>query len=425
MVKMELPASQSQSASTQSATVELVEAIQGLISAVGKVDGISSFKGVAASKAKEYGQSYIVPAATAAETLVKGVVQDVAKLTQKYMSDVDGKSHDSEKLKEQMEQLSMAQAALNSAMDTAKSIPDKGVSGTIVSALQGKMSANDAKAKKYKKLYDDFMKYDGTSSDIFSDLDGLESAFNTGISEILKGFNKGAGTYGEFDTSQSRAWTVAASNDEQEIKSERKLDMSRDGKSFGDYLFTGENAADVTNDIGKDVSKESGKKGARDIDFDNLMAENGDYRPRSERIKAKNEIKVGQFEGAFTIAGDALSAYSFASGTVDDMGEGKTAGQAVAHNGGGIIAGEAGALLGTGLIALAPVDVPVLLGFTVVAGAGVLASSIYNYEYDHNKLFHSFMNGIGNFLDKEVINPRNEVYKEQGQSVMKYTPYPY
>ena len=92
---------------------------------------------------------------------------------------------------------------------------------------------------------------------------------------------------------------------------------------------------------------------------------------------------------------------------------------------GGIIAGEAGALLGTGLIALAPVDVPVLLGFTVVAGAGVLASSIYNYEYDHNKLFHSFMNGIGNFLDKEVINPRNEVYKEQGQSVMKYTPYPY
>ena len=237
MVKMELPASQSQSASTQSATVELVEAIQGLISAVGQVDGISSFKGVAASKAKEYGQSYIVPAATAAETLVKGVVQDVAKLTQKYMSDVDGKSHDSEKLKEQMEQLSMAQAALNSAMDTAKSIPDKGVSGTIVSALQGKMSANDAKAKKYKKLYDDFMKYDGTSSDIFSDLDDLESAFNTGISEILKGFNKGAGTYGEFDTSQSRAWTVAASNDEQQIKSERKLDLSKKGKSFGDMQW--------------------------------------------------------------------------------------------------------------------------------------------------------------------------------------------
>ena len=52
MVKMELSASQSQSTSTQSATVELVEAIQDLISAVGKVDGISSFKGVAASKAK-------------------------------------------------------------------------------------------------------------------------------------------------------------------------------------------------------------------------------------------------------------------------------------------------------------------------------------------------------------------------------------
>ena len=425
MVKMELPASQSQSASTQSATVELVEAIQGLISAVGQVDGISSFKGVAASKAKEYGQSYIVPAATAAETLVKGVVQDVAKLTQKYMSDVDGKSHDSEKLKKQMQQIAMAQSALNSAMDTAKSIPDKGVSGTIVSALQGKMSANDAKAKKYKKLYDDFMKYDGTSSDIFSDLDDLENAFNTGISEILKGFNKGAGTYGEFDTSQSRAWTVAASNDEQQIKSERKLDLSKKGKSFGDYLFTGENATDVTNDIGKDVSKESGKKGSRDINFDNLMAENGEYLPRSERIKAKNEVKFGRFNDAFKMAGNILNVYSFASGTVDDIGEGETAGQAVVHNGGGIIAGEAGAAAMTLLIAAAPVDVPVLLGFTVVAGAGVLASSFYNYAYDHNKSFHNFMNGFGNFLDKEIINPRNKVYKEQGQSVMKYTPYPY
>lgn len=425
MVKMELPASQSQSAGTQSATVELVEAIQGLTSALNQVNGIANFKGVAASKAKEYGQSYIVPAATAAETLVKGVVQDVAKLTQKYMSDVDGKSHDSEKLKEQMQQIAMAQAALDSAANTAKAIPDKGISGAIVSALQGKMSANDAKSKKYKKLYDDFMKYDGGSTDIFSDLDDLESAFNTGINEILKGFNKGAGTYGEFDTSQSRAWTVAASNDEQEIQSKRNLNMSKDGKSFGDYLFTGENTVDFTNDIGKETTKERGKKGARDLDFDNLMAESGDYRPRSERIKAKNEIKVGQFEGAFTIAGDALSAYSFASGTVDDMGEGKTAGQAIAHNGGGIIAGEAGAAAMTLLIAAAPVDVPVLLGFTVVAGAGVAVSSAYNYAYDHSKLFHSFMNGIGNFLDKEVINPRNEVYKEQGQSVMKYTPYPY
>lgn len=422
---MELPLSQSQSASTQSATAELVESIQGLVSALGRVDGISSFKGVAASKAKEYGQSYIVPAATAAETLVKGVVQDVAKLTQKYMSDVDGKSHDSEKLKEQMQQIAMAQSALDSAMDTAKSIPDKGVSGTIVSALQGKMSANDAKAKKYKKLYDDFMKYDGESTDIFSDLAELESAFNTGINEILKGFNKGAGAYGEFDTSQSREWVTEASSEEQEIKSERDLNLSENGKSFGDYLFTGENAADVTNDIGKDISDESGKKGARDTNFDDLMAENGEYRPRSERIKSKNEVKVGQFDGAFTTAGDALGAYSFASGTADDMEKGKTEGQAIAHNGGGIAASSIGAGGMTLLLAAAPVDVPVLLGTTVIAGTGIGVSALYNYGYDHNKSFHNFINETGNLIDKYYVKPRNKVYKEQGQSVMKYTPNPY
>lgn len=341
------------------------------------------------------------------------------------MSDVDGKSHDSDKLKEQMEQIAMTQKALNSAADTAQAIPDKGIAGAIVSALKGKMSANEAKSKKLKRLYNDFMKYNGKSSSIFSDLDGLEQAFNTGVSEILHGFNKGAGQYGEYDTSQSREWVVEASTDEQEIQSKRNLNMSKDGKSFGDYLFTGENAVDFTNDIGKETTKERGKKGARDLDFDNLMAENGDYRPRSERIKANNEVKVGQFSDAFAMTGGILSTYSFASGAVDDMKDGKTAGQAIAHNGGSIIAGDVGAAGMTMLIAAAPVDVPVLLGITITAGAGIVLSSIYNYAYDHNKSFHNFINGVGNFLDKEIINPRNKVYKEQGQSVMKYTPYPY
>ena len=412
MVKMELPASQSQSASTQSATVELVEAIQGLISAVGQVDGISSFKGVAASKAKEYGQSYIVPAATAAETLVKGVVQDVAKLTQKYMSDVDGKSHDSEKLKKQMQQIAMAQSALNSAMDTAKSIPDKGVSGTIVSALQGKMSANDAKAKKYKKLYDDFMKYDGTSSDIFSDLDDLENAFNTGISEILKGFNKGAGTYGEFDTSQSRAWTVAASNDEQEVKSERKLDLSKKGKSFGDYLFTGENAADA----GLSGSNEyNGKKS----DFLNEEVterhKDGDYATRAMEREATGDAAKA---GVSDFAGKVFDGAMAIKGIDDDMNNGLSAGQAVVHIGGAIAVGEATMKIIKGLKFVAELDA--LPETIVVVGGGILISSLYNYAYDHNKSFHDFVNGIGNFLDKHVIEPQEHKYfKTPGHVVIK------
>ena len=431
MVKMELPASQSQSASTQSATVELVEAIQGLISAVGQVDGISSFKGVAASKAKEYGQSYIVPAATAAETLVKGVVQDVAKLTQKYMSDVDGKSHDSEKLKEQMEQLSMAQAALNSAMDTAKSIPDKGVSGTIVSALQGKMSANDAKAKKYKKLYDDFMKYDGTSSDIFSDLDDLESAFNTGISEILKGFNKGAGTYGEFDTSQSRAWTVAASNDEQQIKSERKLDLSKKGKSFGDYLFTGKNAISYAVDTSKENLNSYGKKGKRNLDYSDMIGDDmKNQTPRSERMNAIKSSKLSTVGESFKLTGYALTGASFGLGMGEDIGKGKSVGQAIAHNSGAIATGAAGSAgMDILLTAIGVADAPVVLTVGLIAGAGILASNYYNYLYDNNAGFHNFVDKTGDWIDKRVVKPyersRKYVYKNNGQSVMKYTVYPY
>lgn len=30
------------------------------------------------------------------------------------------------------------------------------------------------------------------------------------------------------------------------------------------------------------------------------------------------------------------------------------------------------------------------------------------------------VNEIGSFLDEEIINPWSKVYKEQGQSVMKY-----
>lgn len=60
----------------------------------------------------------------------------------------------------------------------------------------------------------------------------------------------------------------------------------------------------------------------------------------------------------------------------------------------------------------------------VVVGGGRLLSSLYNFAYDHNKLFRDFINGAGNFLDKHVIEPLesqgNKHFKNPGYVVMKY-----
>ena len=407
MVKMELSASQSQSTSTLWATNELVEAIQGLVSAVGKVDGISSFKGVAASKAKEYGQSYIVPAATAAETLVKGVVQDVAKLTQKYMSDVDGKSHDSEKLKKQMQQIAMAQSALDSAMGTAKSIPDKGVSGTIISALQGKMSANDAKAKKYKKLYDDFMKYDGTSSDIFSDLDDLESAFNTGISEILKGFNKGAGTYGEFDTSQSRAWTVAASNDENNIsKKVNKIDKTNSSKiSTTNLLFKQLKSDAVNNTLSAGIAI-LGQSGEAKV---NNIVVKGPKQGRSfvmydpshqvDYASGEGAIELSDFAGKGLMVLGAMNTFN-----TDTKKEHETSTQSCVHIAGNIITSSAAGKITEVILSKLCPEAGAAIG-VVKFLSSLVTGAYYESRYNQkNSGLKSKINSFGNYLDKEVKN---------------------
>lgn len=96
------------------------------------------------------------------------------------------------------------------------------------------------------------------------------------------------------------------------------------------------------------------------------------------------------------------------------MEAGKTAGQAIAHNSGGIVAGSIGSAVAI-----------IFLPEEATAGVSVLASSAYNFAYDHFRGFHNFIDQIGNLIDKYYTNPKDKVYREQGQSVMKYTPYPY
>lgn len=297
----------------------------------------------------------------------------------------------------------MAQAALNSAMDTAKSIPDKGVSGTIVSALQGKMSANDAKAKKYKKLYDDFMKYDGTSSDIFSDLDDLESAFNTG-------FNKGAGTYGEFDTSQSRAWTVAASNDENNIsKKVSKIDKTNSSKTSTTNLLFKQLKSDAVNNTLSAGIAILGQSGEAKI---NNVVTKGPKQGRSfvmydpshqmEYVSGEGAVELSHVGGGILTSIGAIQMYQSDTRKYHD-----NIAESAAHIGGSIGSGELAGVSITGLLALIDlipgVDIPAIVIEGLGMGASMVGSAFFDSKYDSNRNFRKKVNSFGDEIKDYMV----------------------
>ncbi len=86
----------------------------------------------------------------------------------------------------------------------------------------------------------------------------------------------------------------------------------------------------------------------------------------------------------------------FVIGMADDMvNQGKTFGQALVHNAGGVLAGIGGGLLVTGAAAVIGVSAPLWL---VLAGAA-LAVAGYDYLYKHNKGFSKTIDTVGNIID--------------------------
>ncbi|MDG3132530.1 hypothetical protein MKL26_05780 [Streptococcus suis] len=108
--------------------------------------------------------------------------------------------------------------------------------------------------------------------------------------------------------------------------------------------------------------------------------------------------KIGQKVApvAKVLTSKTFQAVGFVAGVVDDIAnQGKTFGQAVAHNTRGVLAGIGGVLLVTGAAAVLGVSAP----FVLVAAGAAFAAWGYEQLYQHNKGFRKAVDAVGNVID--------------------------
>lgn len=365
MVKMELPSSKSQASSVKSIGSDLKSKIAAFQSALSGVSGIASFKGVAASKAKEYAESNMRMIAESANDLVDGVVKSVSQLPSEYTGQVDSKSHDSEKLQQSINQLQQQQSTLNSALDAANKLSDSNSSkGSMIGSIKGLQSANSAKLKKQQELLQKLLQFDSNSPRYFDDIDSLFSAFEQAADNVKLDYNASVGSYGSFAVMPKAADKSVRTRNKKQSKT--KFNWQTDTNNITDVAVAG--AKYYFNDIG--------------------------------RISASD---VSNFLGPVECFGAVTDSAFAALGVYSDLQDGKNMGQAIVHNG-------IGMAIGAGVGAL--ISGPIGLSAITAAALGGLAVTIYNKAYDDN--YHGFrknvdklgneVNKIGNSIGEDAKN---------------------
>ena len=357
---MELSSSKSQASSVKSIGSDLKSKIAAFQSALSSVSGIASFKGVAASKAKEYAESNMRTIAESANDLVDGVVKSVSQLPSEYTGQVDSKSHDSEKLQQSINQLQQQQSTLNSALDAANKLSDSNSSkGSMIGNIKGLQSANSAKLKKQQELLQKLLQFDSNSPRYFDDIDSLFSAFEQAADNVKLDYNASSGSYGSF------AVTPKASDAIKKADKSAKTWNKKQSKTKFNWQTDTNNIADMA------------------------VAGAKDYFNGIERISASD---VSKFLGPVEHFGAVTDSAFAALGVYSDLQDGKNMGQAIVHNGIGMAIG-----IGVGALISGPIG----LSAIAATALGGLAVTVYNKAYDDN--YHGFRKGIdkvGNEVNK-------------------------
>lgn len=364
MVKMELPSSKSQASSVKSIGSDLKSKIAAFQSALSSVSGIASFKGVAASKAKEYAESNMRMIAESANDLVDGVVKSVSQLPSEYTGQVDSKSHDSEKLQQSINQLQQQQSTLNSALDAVNKLSDSNSSkGSMIGNIKGLQSANSAKLKKQQELLQKLLQFDSNSPRYFDDIDSLFSAFEQAADNVKLDYNASSGSYGSFAVPPTVNELLKKANSgtkRWDKKHKPDFDWQTDANNAIDMAVAGDK--DYFHGIGKNTVADAGKcVGIAD-----------------------------RFGNAMDIGFGALGVYT-------DMQEGKNLGQAIVHTGAGVVIGAG--------VGLAVAGAPAIVGAALV-GIAVIG---YDYIYDNVKPVHNFIDDIGNNLNRNINSAGNAI----------------
>lgn len=392
MVKMELPSSKSQASSVKSIGSDLKSKIAAFQSALSGVSGIVSFKGVAASKAKEYAESNMRMIAESANDLVDGVVKSVSQLPSEYTGQVDSKSHDSEKLQQSINQLQQQQSTLNSALDAANKLSDSNSSkGSMIGNIKGLQSANSAKLKKQQELLQKLLQFDSNSPRYFDDIDSLFSAFEQAADNVKLDYNASVGSYGSFTVSPKASDVIKKSNEKADDLTSKSSILSV-GKELNDSF---------TDNTLKAGSALIGQMGESKMDE---FLKTG---------KCLSYVESKKLLGTSKITGSLLSIYGNISTFNNDKKKFHENGNEASMHivAGAAISGVANLFI-NGLLSKTEAG-PFVKG-AVNVGADVINSGVFNAIYKNNwKGVRTDLNNIGDKWDKEINDTTKKIKSQE------------
>lgn len=389
---MELSSSKSQASSVKSIGSDLKSKIAAFQSALSSVSGIASFKGVAASKAKEYAESNMRTIAESANDLVDGVVKSVSQLPSEYTGQVDSKSHDSEKLQQSINQLQQQQSTLNSALDAANKLSDSNSSkGSMIGNIKGLQSANSAKLKKQQELLQKLLQFDSNSPRYFDDIDSLFSAFEQAVDNVKLDYNASAGSYGSFAVSPKASDVIKKANEKIDDFTSKSPILSL-GKELNDSFSSNTLKAGsaVIGQMGESKMDEFFKTG-----------------------KCLSYVESKTLLGTSKISDSVLSIYGNISTFNNDQKKFHENGNEASMH---IVAGAAvsgvGKLFINGILSKTEAG-PFVKG-AVKVGADVISSGVFSAIYKNNwKGVRTDLNKVGDKWDKEINNTTRKLESQK------------
>ncbi|EHJ52440.1 T7SS effector LXG polymorphic toxin [Streptococcus macacae] len=202
MVKMVLGSSDTQASSVGTLADNYKAGFEQLVKSIDQLANEDRLSGSAYSNIKNYGSSVVKPLAQAFVLLAEAAKADIKKLPDEYRASVGNEDLDEETLTAQIHALNSTLAtnrATKTAMKRVDSAADTQSFDQAISADEGTKRDLEEKLRKLRE-------YDAKSSGFFNDIAGLESAVNTGLSQLQSGISGFNGTF-TLPSKKELAWT--------------------------------------------------------------------------------------------------------------------------------------------------------------------------------------------------------------------------
>ena len=191
-IKVNLEQLEAQAESVNSACQNLASQLETVTTRLSDFSSQDDLKGQAASSAKEFVTSYVIPMQASFLTVIQQVSTAVQKLPEDYRSQVDSKSWSEDELREKIQQIDTMIQHLHDQQDklskVAKKDKNKKASAkAAVQALHNKEKVYLRKKERFEEILEHLLEFNSTSNNVFNNIN--MNNFNTAVNSISNAYN--------------------------------------------------------------------------------------------------------------------------------------------------------------------------------------------------------------------------------------------